>query len=237
MPLLTLRGYAASRKARGLSGGSPAAVAKAINAGRITRQGDGRIDSQVADVQWMKNTEPRAQSERPSQCVRVRADQPGGEVAEGAGLSSAPGAPGGGDPAAHDVFLRARAAKETFAAKKAQLEYEQLVKGGGESADASPSPSVTPLTSARVEVTRESAAIKTIQRRKLEGALLEVEEVDQTWAEVLQVLKDRLRLIADNIAPVLATCGTEAECRSVVMREVDDALTAVSQGIAALVTT
>ena len=236
MPLLTLRGYAASRKARGLSGGSPAAVAKAINAGRITRQNDGRIDQQKADSEWLQNTEPRAQNERPLQCVRVRADQ-SGEVAEGTGPSSAPGAPGGGDPAAHDVFLRARAAKETFAAKKAQLEYEQLVKGGGESADASPSPSVTPLTSARVEVTRESAAIKTIQRRKLEGALLEVEEVDQTWAEVLQVLKDRLRLIADNIAPVLATCGTEAECRSVVMREVDDALTAVSQGIAALVTT
>jgi hypothetical protein len=148
-----------------------------------------------------------------------------------------PGTPGGGDPAAHNVFLRARAAKETFAAKKAQLEYEQLVKGGGESPDASPSPSVTPLTAARIRATEESASIREITRRKLEGDLLQRSEVDQTWAEILQVCKDRLRLIADNIAPTLASCTTEAECRSVVLREVDDALTVLSKGVAALVTT
>jgi hypothetical protein len=97
--------------------------------------------------------------------------------------------------------------------------------------------SPTPLTQARILATQEIAAIKGIERRKLEGALLKVDEVDQTWAEVLQVLKDRLRLIADNIAPVLATCGTEAECRSVVCREIDDALAAVSKGVAELVNT
>jgi len=95
----------------------------------------------------------------------------------------------------------------------------------------------TPLTLARIQATQEIAAIKGIERRKLEGALLKVDEVDQTWAEVLQVLKDRLRLIADNIAPVLATCGTEAECRSVVCREIDDALVAMSKGVAGLVNT
>jgi hypothetical protein len=94
-----------------------------------------------------------------------------------------------------------------------------------------------PLTAARTLVTEQTAAIRTIQRRKLEGTLLEAEEVDQTWAEILQVCKDRLRLIADNIAPTLASCTIEAECRSVVMREVDDALTVLSKGVENLAAT
>ena len=97
--------------------------------------------------------------------------------------------------------------------------------------------SPTPLTQARILATQEIAAIKGLERRKLEGTLLEAEEVDRSFAEVLGVLNDRLRLIADDIAPVLATCGTEAECRSVVMKEIDAALAAVSAGIAALAST
>src|ERR1022692_4464316 len=59
MPLLTLRGYARSRKARGLSGGSPAAVKKAIDSERITRLPDGRIDQAAADAYWHRNTAER----------------------------------------------------------------------------------------------------------------------------------------------------------------------------------
>ena len=61
MPLLTLRGYARSRKARGLPGGSPAAVKKAIDSGRIGRTPDGRIDADLADVAWRRNTVERCQ--------------------------------------------------------------------------------------------------------------------------------------------------------------------------------
>ena len=60
--LLSLRGYAASRKERGLPGGTLAAVQKAIESKRIsTVQDDNgrvKIDPAVADIQWMTNTDP-----------------------------------------------------------------------------------------------------------------------------------------------------------------------------------
>src|ERR1035441_6668161 len=56
MALVTLRGYARSRKARGLPGGSPAAVKKAIDSHRIVRLADGRIDESAADEAWRQNT-------------------------------------------------------------------------------------------------------------------------------------------------------------------------------------
>jgi len=55
--LISLRAYAKSRRARGLTGGSLAAVQKAIAAERI-RLSNGKIDPQVADIQWERNTDP-----------------------------------------------------------------------------------------------------------------------------------------------------------------------------------
>lgn len=52
--------YARSRKARGLQGGSPNAVFKAVQSGRITTLADGFIDFDVADIQWERNTRKRA---------------------------------------------------------------------------------------------------------------------------------------------------------------------------------
>lgn len=63
MALVTLRGYARSRKARGLPGGSPAAVKKAIDTHRIPRLSDGRIDEATADDAWRRNTMERCPSE------------------------------------------------------------------------------------------------------------------------------------------------------------------------------
>ena len=59
MALLSLRKYAASRKARGLAGGSPAGVKRAIDSGRIVRKSDGRIDQDQADLDWLRNTQER----------------------------------------------------------------------------------------------------------------------------------------------------------------------------------
>jgi hypothetical protein len=53
---LTLRGYARHRKAKGLSGGSLAAVQKAVAAGRISVDVQGRIDRVEADRAWSENT-------------------------------------------------------------------------------------------------------------------------------------------------------------------------------------
>ena len=56
MPLMGLREYARYRRAKGLPGGSAAAVTKAISSGRINRTSDGRIDSELADRSWKLNT-------------------------------------------------------------------------------------------------------------------------------------------------------------------------------------
>ena len=213
--LVSRRAYAAMR------GVTEGAVRKAIAAGKIPTV-NGMVDSDVADAAWARNRDAGQAS----------------RMAEGA-LHAAPG-----DATAAQAYARARAARETFQAQKAKLEYEQAVKaaqsredGSGEPAAPVPVFETAPLTAARTLVTEQTAAIRTIQRRKLEGTLLEAEEVDQTWAEILQVCKDRLRLIADNIAPTLASCTIEAECRSVVMREVDDALTVLSKGVENLAAT
>ena len=54
---LSRRAYAAHRKARGLSGGSDAAVRKAIKVGRIDIEPDGSIDPNKADRQWAAATD------------------------------------------------------------------------------------------------------------------------------------------------------------------------------------
>ncbi len=55
---MSIRAYARSRRARGLSGGSDAAVRKAIRMGRITRSPDGTMDEARADREWAARTLP-----------------------------------------------------------------------------------------------------------------------------------------------------------------------------------
>jgi hypothetical protein len=56
--LITPAEYARRRKSRGLPGGSAQGVHKAILAGRITPI-NGKIDPDVADIQWAKHTRKR----------------------------------------------------------------------------------------------------------------------------------------------------------------------------------
>lgn len=65
----TLRGYARHRKARGLPGGSLAAVQKALATGRIAVDDDGRIDVAAADEAWSANTDERYQPDDPAACT------------------------------------------------------------------------------------------------------------------------------------------------------------------------
>lgn len=94
-----------------------------------------------------------------------------------------------------------------------------------------PEAAVAPLTAARIWSTEESATIKQITRRKMQADLLEKEEVDRNWAFVLQTVKDRLRLIPDKVGPKVAMSTDEAECRSIVMKEIMDALACISKSI------
>lgn len=58
MPPLSLRAYAAHRKHSGLTGGSLQAVQRAVRAGRISVDPDGRIqDPEAADREWAANTD------------------------------------------------------------------------------------------------------------------------------------------------------------------------------------
>lgn len=58
---LSRRQYAASRKGRGLSGGSESAVRKAISTGRISVLSDGTIDPARADLEWEAGTDSAKQ--------------------------------------------------------------------------------------------------------------------------------------------------------------------------------
>lgn len=60
MALTSQRGYARSRKARGLPGGTHKAVADAIAAGRI-KLVNGKIDPEQADATWQARTDPAKQ--------------------------------------------------------------------------------------------------------------------------------------------------------------------------------
>ena len=57
--LLSMKKYAASRKRRGLVGGSVQAVSMAVRTGRIHTTPDGKIDPRAADRDWLANSRVR----------------------------------------------------------------------------------------------------------------------------------------------------------------------------------
>lgn len=99
MPGLSVRAYAEHRRAAGLPGGSVWSVQKALKAGRISRDEDGKIDSVRADAEWELNTNA---SKRP--------------ITDGEAVAGACDVPPIG---------RSRAIREDYLARLAQLEYEQ----------------------------------------------------------------------------------------------------------------
>ena len=110
---LSIREYARHRRAAGLKGGTPAAVHKAIQSGRIRRDERGLIDPDQADAQWVGTTDPtrgdgrRGISRRPP-------DPPPTQTA-----APAPGAP---------PYATSRAIREAYAARLAKIEYEERSK-------------------------------------------------------------------------------------------------------------
>jgi hypothetical protein len=99
---VSLRAYARMR------GCSLTAVQKAISSKRITTLPDGTIDAERANQEWAKNTFAGQTIHKPS----AAAPSP---------MHESPAA--SGDPVT--AYLRARAVKESFAARTAQLEYEE----------------------------------------------------------------------------------------------------------------
>ena len=102
---ISLRAYARLR------GCSLTAVQKAIAAKRITPLPDGKIDPDRANQEWERNT--LASQPIPKASPRTTDRLP--PVNESGAVA--------GDPVS--AYLRARAVKESFAARTAQLEYEE----------------------------------------------------------------------------------------------------------------
>ena len=91
------------------------AVRKAIQEGRISTI-DGKIDPEVADIQWAKNTRARADSGRTA--------APSG-LGEGEGPSSAPeapGAPADGSAADQDEYRTLRTRRERSEVERSERE-------------------------------------------------------------------------------------------------------------------
>jgi len=102
---VSLRAYARMR------GCSLTAVQKAISSKRITTLPDGTIDPESADQEWTKNTFAGQTIHKPSAASPDRIPPVHEPVSES------------GDPVS--AYLRARAVRESFAARTAQLEYEE----------------------------------------------------------------------------------------------------------------
>jgi len=96
MAILSLRQYAKHR------GVVLSAVQKAIGTQRISTLADGRIDSDVADGEWERNTQARV----PAVAQRVDQDEDGGA---GFGASQ---------------YTKARAVREHYLARLAKIEFE-----------------------------------------------------------------------------------------------------------------
>lgn len=118
-----LREYGRHREARGLPGTTLRAVQRAIETGRITTVVDGkgrpRIDPEVADIQWGRNTDPD-QSAR-ANAGRDHAPQSGGDN----GTAPAGGS-GGGTEREGSAYWDAKTRREIAEATKAELQLAAL---------------------------------------------------------------------------------------------------------------
>lgn len=112
---LSIRAYAQHR------GVSHTAVAKAIKAGRISIEPDGKIDPVKADAQWARNT-------LPSQSLNTGAAKPAAKVATPAvstPVSSREAQAPLETRATAPDYQTSRAIREAYAARLAKLEFEE----------------------------------------------------------------------------------------------------------------
>ncbi len=121
--LLTQAEYARHRDAQGMSGGTRQAVARAVEAERISTIGpDKLIDPQVADIQWERNSRARA-STRATSALESPAQGVGGGTASD-GPVSAPVPPAAA--AAVNHYQDARTRREQAEAEKSELELAKM---------------------------------------------------------------------------------------------------------------
>lgn len=119
---MTIRAYSRHR------GVSHTAVRKALAAGRITPGSDGKINASQADAQWLNATDLAKHSNSvtgSTRSVRPRESEPPPESArEPDGLEAGAGGEAG-TPKVVSSYATSRAARETYLARLAKLEYAQ----------------------------------------------------------------------------------------------------------------
>ncbi len=116
---LSIRAYAQHR------GVSHTAVAKAIKAGRISKEPDGTIDPAKADAQWARNTLPsqNLNTGAPKPAAKVATPPVSTPVATGSSRELQPPVETGRISAPD--YQTSRAIREAYAARLAKLEYEE----------------------------------------------------------------------------------------------------------------
>ena len=110
---MSIRAYAQHR------GVSHEAVRKAIAAGRIHKEADGSIDPAKADAQWLQHTRPAPLTSEKRVATRVATPMATSRP------STIPPTPSAGDEARGVDYHKARAVRETYAARLAKLEFEE----------------------------------------------------------------------------------------------------------------
>jgi hypothetical protein len=78
----------------------------------------------------------------------------------------------------------------------------------------------------------EKHKLAELKRLEEERRLVDAEEVALQWANVGAVMREKLRTLPVRLANQLAACMDAAEVRSMLAREIDAALTALSEGFA-----
>lgn len=122
--LMGFREYARHREANNLPGSSLRAVQKAIETGRITvvqdDKGKQRIDPEVADIQWGRNTDPDQSARANSARDLLNLPSGGGQAS---GARNGEGGTGGGES---NAYWDARIRRETAEASKAEIQLEEM---------------------------------------------------------------------------------------------------------------
>ena len=110
---LSIREYARHRRAAGLKGGSPWGVQKAMKAGRIHTNADGKIDPEQADAEWEATTDAGRGDGHPGPARQIH---------------RSPTQPSAVLPGGAPSYATSRAIREAYAARLAKITYEEKSK-------------------------------------------------------------------------------------------------------------
>lgn len=118
--LMGLREYARYRESKSFPGGTLRAVQKAIETGRITtiadEKGRVKIDPEVADIQWGRNTDPE-------QSARANVGREPTSPGIGADLVTTAAGAGQGQ---NSLYWDARTRREQAEAEKAEIQLKEM---------------------------------------------------------------------------------------------------------------